>query len=80
MFEIKAENRDHYAVLRLSGDIGLADAVNFTRQMQQLLLNYNAPQYLLDLNSIRRMDNAGLGVLVSLSTQLQGRGRRFGLL
>jgi len=80
VFEIEARDRDHYAVFRITGEIGLADAVDFTHRMQELLASHPASQYLLDLNQVSRMDNAGLGVLVSLSTSLQGRGRRFVLL
>lgn len=80
MFTVTAEDGDHYSVLRVSGEVGLADAVEFTRQMQEQLTAHKAPQYLLDLNEVSRMDKAGLGVLVSLSTRLQGSGRRFVLL
>lgn len=79
MFEIEAQDRDHYAIFRITGTVSLADAVDFTHRMQSLLTTHPASQYLLDLNQVR-MDNAGLGVLVSLSTSLQGRGRRFVLL
>lgn len=80
MFDIETEDHDHYSIIRLSGEIGLGDAVAFTRQIQAIVARHDVPQYLLDLDRITHMDNAGLGVLVSFSTQLQGHGRRFVLL
>ena len=60
MFDLQAELYNKIIILRLTGDILLADVV--------------------DLSRAGRMDNAGLGVLVSISTKLQGRGRRLILL
>ncbi|WP_022655720.1 STAS domain-containing protein [uncultured Desulfovibrio sp.] len=80
MFDLQAESHNNVDILRLTGDVLLADVVEFNRRMEESIAASNVPQAVLDLSQVGRMDNAGLGVLVSISTKLQGRGRRLVLL
>lgn len=80
MFDLQAESHNNVDILRLTGDVLLPDVVEFNRRMEEGMAASNVPQAILDLSQAGRMDNAGLGVLVSISTKLQGRGRRLVLL
>lgn len=79
MFDLQAELYNKIIILRLTGDILLADVVEFNQQMKNHIAAPDIAQ-VVDLSRAGRMDNAGLGVLVSISTKLQGRGRRLILL
>ncbi|WP_303172824.1 STAS domain-containing protein [uncultured Desulfovibrio sp.] len=80
MFDLQAELYNKIIILRLTGDIFLADVVEFNQQMENHIAAPDIAQVVVDLSRAGRMDNAGLGVLVSISTKLQGRGRRLILL
>ena len=80
MFDLQAERHGTAAILRLKGDVLLGDAVEFNRQMQAHMSSPQIMQTVLDLSTAGKMDKSGLGVLVSLSTRYQSRGRRLVLL
>lgn len=80
MFDLQAELYNKIIILRLTGDIFLADVVEFNQQMENHIASPDIAQVVVDLSRAGRMDNAGLGVLVSISAKLQGRGRRLILL
>ena len=80
MLDLQAELYNKIIILRLTGDILLADVVEFNQQMENHIAAPDIAQVVVDLSRAGRMDNAGLGVLVSISTKLQGRGRRLILL
>ena len=80
MFDLQAELYNKVIILRLTGDILLADVVEFNQRMENHITASDIAQAVVDLSRVGQMDNAGLGVLVSISTKLQGRGRRLILL
>lgn len=80
MFAFDAEAQKNFVILRLTGEVLLPDAPEFQRQLEKHSLAPHCKQTVLDLSLVRKMDAAGLGVLISISTMLQGRGRRLVLL
>ena len=80
MFKIEPECHGDILILRLSGDILLADAVEFNTQMEKILASDKISQAVIDLGQVGQVDNACLGVLVSLNTIYQNKGRRLVLL
>lgn len=80
MFDLQAESHKKVTILRLTGDILLPDVAQFSLQLEGCLLAPGISQVVLDLSHAGKMDNAGLGVLVSASTKGRGRGRRLVLL
>lgn len=80
MFHLQAESHKKVTILGLTGGVLLPDVAEFSRQLEGYLLAPDISQVILDLSRAGKMDNAGLGVLVSASTKGQGRGRRLVLL
>ncbi len=80
MFTLLAESHTDVTIVRLSGDMLLADVAQLNRELDQYLLAPDVSQIVLDLSRIERVDTSGLGVLVSESTKLLNMGRRLILL
>lgn len=80
MFTLDPEIQGSNLILRLKGDVLLDDVVPFNDTMREYSKKPDITQLILDLGSVGRMDNAGLGVLVSLNTSMQRYGRRLVLL
>lgn len=80
MFALQAEQQKNFVILRLTGEVLLPDAPEFQRELEKHSLAARINQTVIDLSLVRKIDTAGLGVLISVSTLLQGRGRRLVLL
>jgi anti-sigma B factor antagonist len=80
MFAIEAQDRRKYTVLRLTGSVLVDNVLEFNRQLESYLLAPKVREVALDLSRIDRMDNAGIGALVSSSTKGRARGCRLVLL
>lgn len=80
MFTLLAESHKDVIILRLSGDMLLADVAQLNPELDAYLLSPGVSQIVLDLNRIERVDTSGLGVLVSKSTKILNTGRRLVLL
>ncbi|MFR8276551.1 MAG: STAS domain-containing protein [Desulfovibrio fairfieldensis] len=74
MFDLQAELYNKIIILRLTGDILLADVVEFNQQMKNHIAAPDIAQVVVDLSRAGRMDNAGLGVLVSIAPNFRGGG------
>lgn len=66
--------------LVLTGDVMLADVVEFNKIMREYSKKPNIINLVLDLGMAGKMDRAGLGVIVSLNTSMQRYGRKLVLL
>lgn len=80
MFALEPKLSKKITILSLTGDVLINDMREFSRQLDSYLLAPNAREVVLDLSRVGRMDNAGLGVLVSSSTKSRSRGCRLVLL
>ncbi|MDR1660599.1 MAG: STAS domain-containing protein [Desulfovibrio sp.] len=80
MFALEPKLSKKVTVLRLTGDVLINDVWEFSRQLDFYLLEPNTREVALDLSRAGRMDNAGLGALVSSSTKSRSRGCRLVLL
>ena len=80
MFTLEAESHKTFTILRLTGEVLLPDVTTFTEQLEAYFCTPNIRQVVLDLSQIQKMDNSGLGVLVSVSTKSLAQGRRLVLL
>ncbi|WP_165174662.1 STAS domain-containing protein [Desulfovibrio sp. ZJ369] len=80
MFTLFAESHRDVTIVRLSGDMLLADVAQLNQELDQYLLAPDVSQIVLDLSRIERVDTSGLGVLVSESTKVRNMGRRLILL
>ena len=80
MFKIEPEYHGEILILRITGDIVLADAVDFNTQMEDLLASDKISQAVIDLARVGKIDSSCLGVMVSLNTIYQNQGRRIVLL
>ncbi|MDR2055362.1 MAG: STAS domain-containing protein [Desulfovibrio sp.] len=80
MFTLEPKLSKKITVLRLTGDVLINDTREFSRQLDSYLLAPDTREVALDLSRVGRMDNAGLGVLVSSSTKSRSRGCRLVLL
>jgi anti-sigma B factor antagonist len=80
MFSLQAESHKKVTILRLTGDVLLANASEFNSKLEEYMFAPDISQLVIDLSQTGRMDNAALGVLVSLNTKGLGHGRRLVLL
>jgi anti-sigma B factor antagonist len=80
MFAIEVQVRRKYTVLRLTGNVLIDNVQEFNCQLESYLLAPKVREVALDLSQVGRMDNAGLGVLISSSTKGRARGCRLVLL
>lgn len=76
MFAIENEVCGAMLILHVTGDILLPVAINFEEEINQHVYAKKLPEVIIDLSGIGRMDNAALGVLVTLSTLYSKQGRR----
>lgn len=76
MFQLEPEKQGSTLSLHLKGSVLLPDVVAFNKIMREYSKQPDLSQLILDLSSVEKMDNAGLGVLVSLNTSMQRYGRR----
>lgn len=80
MYALEPKIQNTTLTLLLTGDVTLEDVVSFNNVMREYSKKPNITQLVLDLGSVKSMDQAGLGVLVSLNTSMQRYGRRLVLL
>lgn len=80
MFDLEASRHESSIIVRLNGDILMPDVMRFMESMNEHCAVPDISQIVLDLSQVERMDPACLGVIVSLSTKMQSRGRRIVLL
>ena len=80
MFDLEATRHESSLIIRLSGDILMPDVMSFMKSMEGHCAVADISQIVLDLSGVARMDAPCLGVIVSLSTKMQSRGRRIVLL
>jgi anti-sigma B factor antagonist len=80
MFALEPKLSKKVTLLGLTGDVLINDTREFSRQLDSYLLAPGTREVALDLSRVGRMDNAGLGVLVSSSTKSRSRGCRLALL
>lgn len=80
MYELKPATQNTTLTIHLTGDVLMEDVVPFNTDMRKHGKTPDITQLVLDLSQAGRMDFAGLGVLVSLSTSMQRYGRRLVLL
>ena len=76
MFAIDNEVSGAMLSLHVTGDILLPVAINFQEEINRQVYAKKLPEVIIDLSSVGRMDNAALGVLVTLSTLYSKQGRR----
>lgn len=76
MYNLEPEIQGTTLSLHLTGSVQMADVVSFNKVMREYSKKPNITQLVLDLGAVEKMDNAGLGVLVSLNTSMQRYGRR----
>ncbi len=76
MFNLEQEIQGSALCLRLKGSVLIPDVVEFNKIMREYSKLPNINQLILDLSSVEKMDQSGLGVLVSLNTSMQRYGRR----
>lgn len=76
MFQIEQDLQGQALCLRLKGSVLIPDVVAFNKIMREHSKLPNIKQLILDMSSVERMDQSGLGVLVSLNTSMQRYGRR----
>jgi anti-sigma B factor antagonist len=76
MFEIESEVVGSMLLLHVRGDILLPTAIDFENEINSLVYAKKLPEVIVDLNMVGRMDNAALGILVTLSTLYSTQGRR----
>lgn len=80
MFELQPQVQGTTLTLLLKGDVLFEDVVRFNKIMREYSKKPNLSNLVLDLGMVGRMENSGLGVLVSLNTSMQRYGRRLVLL
>lgn len=80
MFTLDTNIEEATLKVLLKGEVQISDVVSFNDTMREHSKKQGITQIVLDLSQVKRMDFAGLGVLVSLSTSMQRYGRRLVLL
>lgn len=80
MYSLEPRLQGTTMTLHLTGDVLMDDVVSFNKVMREHSKTPNITQLVLDLSRVERMNQAGLGVLVSLNTSMQRYGRRLVLL
>lgn len=76
MFQLEPENKGNTLSLHLKGSVLMPDVIAFNKVMREYSKQAGINQILLDLSAVEKMDQSGLGVLVSLNTSMQRYGRR----
>ena len=76
MFDIQTEISGDMLILRVTGDVLLPVAISFQEEISKVVFAKKLPEVIIDLSHIGKIDNAALGVLVTLSTLFSKRGRR----
>lgn len=80
MFALEPQQEGTTLSLLLTGEVLIKDVVPFNDTMRDYSKKNGLAQLVLNLSQVKRMDAAGLGVLVSLNTSMQRYGRRLVLL
>lgn len=80
MYKLVPQTQGSTIILRLTGSVSLKETVQFNDELREFSKKPNLNQLVLDLGSVEKMDQAGLGALVSLNTSMQRYGRRLVLL
>ena len=70
---VQLEERDGWAVARLSGDLDLTTSPRLREQIVQAITNGRS-QIVLDLEAVDFVDSTGLGVLVGLLKRARTQG------
>lgn len=67
------------SVVQLSGHLNASNVDALQKQLNQAVMNCEAPALLVDMSQAESLDSAGLMALVSALTLAQQTDRRFGL-
>lgn len=76
MFNLEPRQQGSTLSLRLTGTVLMDDVASFNETMRDYSKKPDVNQLVLDLGEVEKMDNAGLGILVSLHTSMQRYGKR----
>lgn len=80
MYSLEPKTQGSTLSLLLTGDVLMEDVVSFNNTMRDYSKQPGISQLVLNLSEVGKMDQAGLGVLVSLHTSMQRYGRRLVLM
>ncbi|MCA8913983.1 MAG: STAS domain-containing protein [Planctomycetes bacterium] len=78
-FELKTQIVQKTLCARLSSDVDSGNAVILRSELAKAIQN-GPPVVLLDLADVRKMDSAGIAVLVEMHDRLKQEGRQMGLI
>ncbi|MBO4369711.1 MAG: STAS domain-containing protein [Desulfovibrio sp.] len=76
MYLVEPSISGQMLILRVTGDVLLPVAIPFQEEICSLVYARRLPEVIIDLSQMGRMDNAALGVLVTVSTLFSKRGMR----
>ncbi|MEG2173276.1 MAG: STAS domain-containing protein [Desulfovibrionaceae bacterium] len=76
MFELKIERYSTITLVHLLGEMLLDDAVDLRAQLEQIIKTTNAKDIALDLCSVQRVNNSGLGALVGAGATARTKDKR----
>jgi len=77
-FEFQTKVIDKTAQVTIVGEVTAGNALQFKQQLLQAI-QLQTPTILLDLSSVKRMDSAGVAVLIECYRSLRNEGRKLGL-
>jgi anti-anti-sigma factor len=75
--ELRTTDRDHVALVDLSGELDLTNASELERRLEEIAQGSSA--LVLDLNRVLFLDSAALHVLFRVARVLDGEQKRFGI-
>lgn len=79
MYTIETELMLDMVVFRITGKILLPNAIQFLEEISTIFNGTKVYEGCLDLSKVEKMDNSGLGALVSLSDKFIKQGRYISL-
>lgn len=74
-FSIDLERGDEFWTLTLGGDLDYSECSAFRMHIDRIL-QASPPATIIDLSGIDYLDSSGLGLLLSLSREYTGQGKR----
>lgn len=76
MFVFETENYSTITLVRLKGNMCLADAVDLRHQLENVIKLASSKDIALELCAVDMVDSSGLGALVGASATARGFGKR----